>query len=271
MLGKLTALSLVFSVLYVSLLHEFVGNLEERSLARRHDQLLAQLEQQQTELQDIASSLNRIHDKDNSFYRSILNMEKIDPSVWEGGVGGDVKRVPASTLGPESAEHIAAHAEELEYKMNLQQKSFKKLMRMAKAKSEELRHIPAIRPIDHARLISNFGYRRDPFHGRRTFHYGIDFTCRTGTPVKSVGDGVVVTAGRPQSGYGIQVEIDHGFGFVTKYAHLSKLKVQVGDRIKRGQVIALAGNTGRSTGSHLHYEVIKQGKKRNPIEYFYTR
>jgi murein DD-endopeptidase MepM/ murein hydrolase activator NlpD len=85
-----------------------------------------------------------------------------------------------------------------------------------------------------------------------------------------VGDGIVVTAGRPQSGYGNQVEIDHGFGYKTKYAHLSKLKVKVGERVKRGQLIALSGNTGRSTGPHLHYEVIKNGKKKNPIEYFYA-
>jgi murein DD-endopeptidase MepM/ murein hydrolase activator NlpD len=119
-------------------------------------------------------------------------------------------------------------------------------------------------------MVSDYGMRRNPFHGHREFHEGLDFRAKTGTPIKVVGNGIVTEAGRPQSGYGLQVEVDHGHGYITKYAHCSKLMVNRGDTVQRGDVIALSGNTGYSTGPHLHYEVLKNGKKVNPRDYFYS-
>jgi murein DD-endopeptidase MepM/ murein hydrolase activator NlpD len=117
--------------------------------------------------------------------------------------------------------------------------------------------------------VSHFGYRSDPFHGGGQFHPGVDLSARIGTPIKATGDGRVVAAG-PFHGYGIHVEIDHGFGYRTIYAHLSKTKVRVGEKVKRGTVVGLSGNTGYSTGPHLHYEVIKNGQKSNPLDYIYV-
>jgi murein DD-endopeptidase MepM/ murein hydrolase activator NlpD len=124
---------------------------------------------------------------------------------------------------------------------------------------------PTMRPVDTA-YGSGFGMRIDPFNGQRAMHQGLDFPAPTGTPIRAAAGGVVVTSER-HAGYGLMVEIDHGNDLTTRYAHASKLKVKVGDLVKRGQVIALVGSTGRSTGPHLHFEVWAAGRPRNPVKF----
>jgi len=129
--------------------------------------------------------------------------------------------------------------------------------------------IPTGRPVEDGWVSSFYGYRVDPFNGKKVFHDGIDIAGKTGTSVLNVADGIVSWAGM-KGGYGGLVEIDHGNGYITRYAHNKTLKVKVGDRVAKGDVLALMGSTGRSTGPHVHFEILKDGKSVNPHNYIYT-
>ncbi len=134
-------------------------------------------------------------------------------------------------------------------------------------KEKDLRDCtPSIRPITGGYLSSRFGRRMDPFTGRIAHHTGVDYRARTGTPIMCTADGVVTMA-KKNGSFGLMIEVNHGFGFKTRYAHLSKMLVKRGARVKRGEIIGLVGNTGRSTGSHLHYEVVFRKTHRNPLNY----
>ncbi|MEJ2720662.1 MAG: M23 family metallopeptidase, partial [bacterium] len=134
----------------------------------------------------------------------------------------------------------------------------------------QLDSTPSIRPVPSGFVSSRFGRRMDPFTGRSSTHYGVDYSARLGTPIFATADGIVTFAGKWYQ-FGWTVEISHGEGFVTRYAHSSKILVKKGQRVKRGDVIARVGSSGRSTATHLHYEVIKDGKKKNPLAYVLSR
>lgn len=255
----------VFAAFALAISLTYYGNIEEVFLQQEREELIAQLDYQAIRFENIETQLDELHEKDNSFFRSILNTDQIQASVWHGGIGG--AQLSNSPI-PEVREiEYALHT--LKHKTKILRESFTELKDLAVEKQDELRHIPAIRPVA-GHLISGFGYRSNPFHGGSEFHKGLDFRCPMGTPIYAVGDGKVITAGSPESGYGIQIEIDHGYTFVTKYAHLSQMLVAEGDSVKRGQLIGKVGSTGYSTGPHLHYEVIRNGVKINPIDYFYN-
>ena len=132
--------------------------------------------------------------------------------------------------------------------------------------------IPAIQPVKNLelnKLVSGFGFRIHPIYKVKMMHTGCDFSASRGTPVYATGDGVVRTVARNAGGYGNEIEIDHGFGYVTKYAHLEKFNVRQGQRVKRGELIGFVGSTGAATAPHLHYEVIRSGQKVNPVHYFF--
>jgi murein DD-endopeptidase MepM/ murein hydrolase activator NlpD len=133
--------------------------------------------------------------------------------------------------------------------------------------------MPAIQPISNKQLkqmASGFGYRIHPIYKSQDFHPGIDFSAVQGTPIYATGDGIVERADNLAQGYGNHIVIKHGFGFETLYGHMSKFKARAGQRVKRGEVIGYVGSTGLSTAPHVHYEVIKNGEKINPINYFYN-
>ncbi|MFN9393331.1 MAG: M23 family metallopeptidase, partial [Flavobacteriales bacterium] len=152
-------------------------------------------------------------------------------------------------------------------------KSFEQVFELAKAKDEMLQSIPAIQPVsnkDLKRIASGFGMRIHPIYKIARMHSGLDFTADIGAEVYATGDGVVQSIDDKLSGYGHHVVLRHGFGFETLYAHLSRAVVKPGEKVKRGQVIGYVGNSGTSTGPHLHYEVMKNGQKVNPVFYFYN-
>ncbi len=220
----------------------------------------------ETRISSLDNELTKFHLKDNTFYRSILNMYRIDSSLWNGGVGG-VTRLP-EVVNPKM-QALALRTELLRYRAELQAKSYVQLSQAAHLKSQELKHVPILKPAN-GNITSGFGYRNHPLRGGIHFHEGMDIDANTGEPVYAAGGGVIITAGSPENGYGLQVEIDHGFGYLTKYAHLSAIHVHVGQQVKRGEIIGKVGSTGYSTGSHLHYEVIKNGVKVDPTGYIYT-
>ena len=134
-----------------------------------------------------------------------------------------------------------------------------------------LKCIPAIQPVsnkDLKKTASGYGVRIDPIYKTTMFHAGMDFSASPGTPVYATGDGVVVKAGW-ETGYGNTIEVNHGFGYLTRYAHLSAYKVRPGQKVVRGEVIGAVGSTGKSTGPHLHYEVYVKGKVQNPVNYYF--
>jgi murein DD-endopeptidase MepM/ murein hydrolase activator NlpD len=160
----------------------------------------------------------------------------------------------------------------LRKELAIQSKSLDDILKMAKAKDKLLAAIPAIQPVRNENLksmVSGFGYRTDPFTKARKMHEGMDFTAKTGTPIFATGDGVVERADNTASGFGNHIVIRHGFGYETLYAHLSRYKCRAGQRIQRGEIIGYVGSTGRSEGPHLHYEVHKNGKVVNPLNFYY--
>ena len=158
-------------------------------------------------------------------------------------------------------------------RLYIQSKSYDEVFELVKKKAELLASIPAIQPVTKsgiARLASGFGYRIHPIYKTHMMHEGIDFTSPIGTEIYSTGNGIVAKVEYNGRGYGNHIIINHGYGYSTLYGHMSKFAVRPGQKIKRGDIIGYVGNTGSSTGPHVHYEVIKNGKKINPINFFFN-
>ncbi len=217
--------------------------------------------------------LEAIENRDNNIYRIYFNSTPISEEERKAGFGGvnrykDLQGFNNSEL----IENTTRRVDVLTKELVIQSKSLDEIVALAKQKEKLLAAIPAIQPVkneDLKQMASGFGYRSDPFTKIRKFHYGMDFTARTGTPIYATGDGVVHKADASLSGYGNHIEINHGYGYKTLYAHLSKYKCKPGQRVKRGDIIGYVGSTGRSQAPHLHYEVFKNGERVNPLNFYY--
>ena len=179
--------------------------------------------------------------------------------------------------GFESSDVIVNTTERLDIltkELVIQSKSLDEIELLAKNNESLLTSIPAIQPVsssDLKRMASGYGYRIDPFTKKRTMHWGMDFSAKTGTPIYATGDGRIARADARAVGFGNHVRIDHGFGYVSIYAHMDKIVVRRGNRVKRGDLIGYVGNTGRSVAPHLHYEVHYKGTPKNPADFFFTQ
>jgi murein DD-endopeptidase MepM/ murein hydrolase activator NlpD len=208
-------------------------------------------------------------------YRVIFEAAPIPSTIRGAGIGGANRYKHITDKGLYKEELLVSTFEKidkLKKQMYIQTKSYDDIIQMAKDKSKMLAAMPAIQPISNKelnRLASGFGMRMHPILKTRRMHTGCDFAAPRGTLVNATGDGKIITVKRSFGGYGNEIEIDHGYGFITKYAHLDDFKVKVGQKVKRGECIGFVGNTGRSTAPHLHYEIIKDGKKIDPVHYFY--
>ncbi|MGZ9734181.1 M23 family metallopeptidase [Flavobacterium sp. GNP002] len=217
--------------------------------------------------------IEAIEDRDNNLYRVYFNKSAIPDSIRKTGLPGinrykTLEGYNNSQLVINTTKRIDVLSKELA----VQSKSLDVILKLAEAKSDFLSAIPAIQPVQNENLkqmASGFGYRTDPFTKARKMHEGMDFTAKTGTPIYATGDGVVAKADNTASGYGNHIVIRHGFGYETLYAHLSKYKARAGQRVKRGDVIGYVGSTGRSEAPHLHYEVLKDKKVVNPLNFYY--
>lgn len=176
--------------------------------------------------------------------------------------GTDVNQVEFSQSYEDILEQVATFSIQI-HDQELQLQTFNELLT---SRAVEEKTIPTGRPVNNGWLTSSYGWRTDPFSGKRTFHSGVDFAGKKGTEVVSVASGLIIWAGR-DGGYGKLVAIDHGDGYVTRYAHNSKLTVVAGERVEKGDTIALMGSTGHSTGTHVHFEVLRNGKKINPMKF----
>jgi murein DD-endopeptidase MepM/ murein hydrolase activator NlpD len=223
-----------------------------------------------TRISTLMKGINQMEEKDDNTYRVIYEMNPVSKDMRRAGIGGTVHYKELMNSDNTKIAGISMRNIDLALrKMQIQSGSFDEVVKAAVEKEKLLASIPTIMPVskEKIRITSLFGWRKNPFNrNTRSFHSGVDFAGKPGTPIYATGDGVVEGNSR-MSGYGIVVLINHGYGYKTMYAHLSKASVKPGEKIKRGQVIGKLGTTGASTGPHLHYEVLKNGQRVNPMNY----
>jgi len=224
-------------------------------------------------IEQLDKILKDIQDRDNNIYRLYFEVNPIPEEQRKAGFGG-VNRYKALE-GFDNSEMIidvTKNMDILSKQLYVQSKSLDEIVKLAENREELLAAIPAIQPVKKenlTRMASGFGWRDDPFTKARKRHWGMDFTAPQGTPVYATGDGVVTRVDQGAAGFGKHIRIDHGYGYVSLYAHLSNYNVKKRQKVKRGDLIGFVGNTGRSRAPHLHYEISKNGRKINPINFYY--
>ena len=225
------------------------------------------------QLDQYNEDLTSLQMRDDDIYRSIFGMNEIPAAVRNAGFGGVNRYAHYDDIDSDGLlKRTAVRLDVLTKKSYVQSKSFDEVAQLSRRAGEMASCIPAIPPVNpdpkKYRLSSGFGYRRDPFTGRSKRHTGVDFALKPGNPVYSTGDGVVESVKFELFGYGNQIVIDHGFGYKTRYAHMKSIGVAEGMKVKRGECIGLSGNSGRSSGPHLHYEVMYKDAFVNPDNYY---
>ena len=246
---------------------------KDRLQAREIENLKLQYAILNKKLDEIDDVTEALENRDNNIYRVYFNKTEIPDSIRKAGFRDskrykDLEGYNNSQLVLNTTKRIDRLSKELA----IQSKSLDEILKLASTKGNLLLAIPAIQPVRNEnlkRMASGFGYRTDPFTKVKKMHNGMDFTANTGTPVYATGDGVVERADNSASGFGNHVVIRHGFGYESLYAHLSKYNCKAGQHVKRGDVIGYVGSTGRSEGPHCHYEVHKDGKVVNPLNFYY--
>ncbi len=264
----------LYAIAVLAVAYSYHDSPKERYLKRE----LSHMEFQYRLLNDRLDQVNKVvqdlQERDDNIYRVIFEAEPVPSSVRKAGFGG-VDRY-AKLDGYLYSKLLVSTTEKLDQltgQLVVQSKSFDEVFEMAKNKAQFLASIPAIQPVNtkDIRLISSyFGYRIDPFYKVMKMHEGVDFSAPVGTKIYATGDGTIGFVEKGKSHYGNNLLIDHGFGYATFYAHCKDIKVKPGQKVKRGEVIATVGNTGKSSGPHLHYEVRKNGRAINPINFFFN-
>ena len=260
--------------LFAVLLFTFFKSPKEKSQARELEYMKLQYEILNDRLDNIEILLTDMEQRDNDLYRAMFEADPIPRQVRRSGFS-DADRY-AGLYGYINSNQVVSAARKLDVissQLYHQSVSYDTLFAMARNKSDMLAHIPAIFPLKETEIkyiSSYFGYRPDPIYKVEKLHTGIDFSAQMGTEAYATGDGVVSDVEKGHWGYGNMVTIDHGYGYKTRYAHLQKAAVRKGQRMKRGQLIGFIGNTGKTTGVHLHYEVLKNDTPINPINFFYN-
>ncbi len=252
----------------------FISTPQERLLKRENNHLKSQYELLNHRMDRVAAVLDDIQKRDDDIYRVIFEAEPIPKEIRQAGFGGinrykDLEGFQNSDLIIETSTKLNQIAKEL----YIQSKSYDEVYNMAIQKEKMLASIPAIQPVlnkDLKRMASGYGYRIHPIYKTKKLHTGMDFSAESGTKIYATGDGVVEKAVNSLRGYGNHVIINHDYGYKTLYGHMSKFIVKEGQEVKRGDVIGHVGNTGTSVASHVHYEVIKNGEKVNPINYYFN-
>ena len=275
LLGFLSV-SFLIAIAIVIIYSTYFESPKEALLKKENEELLLYYDIAQKELKDLNDMMQHLQKRDDKVYRVIFEADPIPASIRRAGVGGTERYKKILNSKPEREELILTTFKKvdlLKKQMYIQTKSYDEIIQMAKNKEKMWASIPAIQPISNkelTRLASGFGYRIHPIYKVKRMHTGIDFSAPRGTPIYATGDGVVKRVrNNGLSGYGKEIIVDHGYGYQTRYAHLKDFNVKRGQRVKRGECIGYVGNTGTSTAPHCHYEVIKDGKKVDPVHYFF--
>ncbi|WP_099290845.1 M23 family metallopeptidase [Butyricimonas sp. Marseille-P3923] len=266
-----SSFSLAIVMLY--LVYAFIDSPKEKQLKRKYEEVLTQYSLLSNKVEYLDNVLKDMESRDDNIYRVIFETEPIPSTIRRAGSGGvdqyeHLKHLDNSDLIIGTAKKI----DELSKAIFVQSKSFDAIENLAKNKIEMLASIPAILPVslkEAHQVSSSYGYRMHPIYKTMKFHAGMDFTGAIGTPIYATGNGLVVES-QFDKGYGRHVIIDHGFSYQTMYAHMEKIVVKKGQTVKRGDVIGYLGNTGLSTGPHLHYEVRKNEKPVDPINFYFN-
>lgn len=261
----------VAAVIFVILIMIF-GLPSEKELKSENSRLLSQYKLMSRELDNALAVLEDIRMRDDNLYRVMFNADPIPEDVRQFDFAGTARYDSLESM--DNARLVIATTAKLDLlkrQLYVQSNSFDEIVQMYRGKDEMYKCIPAIQPVANRNLkqmASGYGNRIDPIYGTVRYHAGMDFSAAVGTDIYATGDGTVEDAGW-ESGYGNCVVIDHGYGYKTRYAHMSRIGVRRGEKVIRGQVIGAVGNTGKSTGPHLHYEVIVKGRTVNPVNYYY--
>jgi len=272
----LASLILVSAVGIVFLFFSYFESPKEVRLTNEVEELQHYYENLQSEVNQLHEVLAALENRDDNLYRVVLGSEPIDPSIRNAGIGGADRYREIRNTDFDNKDivlELKENVDKLRRKMYIQTKSYDEIAELAESKEKLYAAIPAIQPVSNQELIrlaSGFGYRTHPVYKVRKMHTGIDFSAPLGTPIYATADGTIIKTQVRFSGYGKVLEIDHGFGYKTRYAHMQEFAVQNGQKVKRGQVIGYVGNTGMSTAPHLHYEVLKNDKQINPVHYFFN-
>tara|TARA_B100001093_G_scaffold514656_1_gene589188 strand:+ start:8697 stop:9665 length:969 start_codon:yes stop_codon:yes gene_type:complete len=278
--GKIKSLTyyliaaVVFSFLILSISFYNISNYINKEAAKENQSLRQEISVFNKDLNLILDVLNDVQDRDDNIYRAIFEADPYPDYKRQLGTGGNPMKFKKyeNIQYEDLVVEIAQKLELIEKKLSSQSKSFDEVFELTKEKQIMLKAIPSIQPIsnrDLTRIASGFGLRMHPIYKILKMHKGMDFTAPVGTEIYATGDGVVEKVGWT-GGYGKTIMINHGYGYKTRYAHCSKFKCKRGQKVKRGDLIGFVGNTGQSTGPHLHYEVFKNKKQINPVNFFFN-
>jgi murein DD-endopeptidase MepM/ murein hydrolase activator NlpD len=271
-LSLIVAAAVILVILYINYF-ESPKELMQRNKLSEQDFYIDNLSKEVEMMKEVLAD---IENRDDNIYRKILGAEPIDKDIREAGVGGydrykDLRE--KKLLNEDLIIALREKVDQLKRKVYIESKSQDDVIKLAENKEKLFAAIPAIQPISNKQLLalaSGFGYRVHPIYKVKKMHTGIDFAASIGTPIYATADGKVQSVDIKFSGYGKVVEIDHGFGYKTRYAHMHEFAVRQGQNIKRGDLIGYVGNTGLSTAPHLHYEVLINGIQVDPVHYFYN-
>ena len=271
--GIMFVASVVISVGYYIIYSHFYDTPKERAMINQLSSIKFNYQMLLQDLEQIDYTLSDIQKRDDDIYRTILESEPIPASKRQAGFGGVNRYEPLEGYINSNLMIAAAkHTDRIARQLVVQSVSYDELIYKAINMEQMALSRPAIMPISIKYLtnIGPFGWRLNhPVHKDSRQHNGMDFSAPSGTYIYATGDGTVIKAEHGYGGYGKMITIDHGFGYETRYAHMQSFKVDEGDEVKRGQLIGTVGSTGTSSGPHVHYEVLKNGKAINPISYFY--
>lgn len=264
--------SFLLGAIIISVVYFFFGSPRDERLKLENERMQAQYNILSHRVDDAMAVLEDIRQRDDNLYRVIMQADPIDRKVRNAGIDNAARYSELMQMSNgRLVANVTRNTDRLLRNLYVQDHSFNELVDLAHQQEDKMKHIPAIQPVaqkDIKRIGSGFGWRIDPVFHKRTFHDGIDLTAHRGVPVYATGDAVVAYTGWKQ-GYGRVVDLDHGYGYVTRYAHLHKIEVNKGQKVTRGEKIGQVGSTGKSTGPHLHYEVIYRGRNIDPINHFF--
>ena len=235
---------------------------------KKAEQEYSDISQELLDKMDIIEKELALLEEKDSEMRTYAALPPLNEDIKEMGTGGSEAEESNEKDSSTILDNLKNTIDSLSYTLDLQKNSYDIIFNKIKSNETMYRHIPSIMPVESAYLGSQYGYRTDPIDGKRRMHRGQDFAVNLNTPVLATGDGVVTKA-QYDSGWGRYVKIDHGYGYETIYAHLYKINVKKGQKIKRGDVLGKSGNSGRAAGFHLHYEVHKNKKVDDPKKYFF--
>ncbi|MDG1098911.1 MAG: M23 family metallopeptidase [Bacteroidia bacterium] len=256
----------LFMATYIT---QYLASPKELQLQNDNRILISQLVEMERQVDEMEEKIGELNNMDVKIYRSIYEANPPKKPDYRGADFKELQSLPRS----KQIIRIRQKLQKLDDLAIAQANSYKSLKKLITSKKVMMNSIPSIQPVknkDLKRMASGYGYRIDPFYHTRRFHSGMDFTAPTGTEVYATGDGVIIHSSNDGWGYGINVRINHGFGYTTLYGHLSRVAVRKGKRVKRGEVIGYVGSTGKSTGPHLHYEVRKNNNPLNPGFFYHN-